>query len=125
MQGAMDAIKKILIVDDEPLFLELLEQRLSPRYRVFSALDGAEAIEMAREHRPDLILSDLIMPRMDGLQLFEILKGRSETARTPFIILSADGDSTSIRRACDQGVSDYLIKPLHLEDLPAVIEKYL
>lgn len=118
-------MKTVLVVDDEPLFLELLEQRLGARYRVITALDGAEGLALARSHRPHLILSDLKMPRMDGLQLFDALRSDPETARLPFLILSADGESSSIRHATERGVSDYLIKPLHLEDLAGVVERYL
>ncbi len=117
--------KRILVVDDEPLLLSLLETRLSPRYEVLTAMDGEEALRFARSHRPDLILSDLLMPKMDGAELARSLRCHVETNRIPLVILSALEDTASIRRAQEAGAVDYLMKPVHLTDLPELVARYI
>ena len=121
----MGPIKKILIIDDEPLLLELLEKRLSPRYDVIAAFNGEEGLESALHHRPDLILCDILMPKMDGFELCRTLRMHEQTRRIPFVILSAVADSASIERAKELGIVDYLIKPMHLEELPGLLKRYV
>ncbi|HTL70713.1 MAG TPA: response regulator [Candidatus Eisenbacteria bacterium] len=118
-------VKKVLVVDDEPLLLELLEKRLSPHYEVLAAFNGEEGLESAMNHRPDLILSDLLMPKMDGFELRRTLRLHEHTREIPFVILSAVADMSSIEKAKELGILDYLIKPMHLEELPGLIKRYV
>jgi len=118
-------MKKILIVDDEPQFLELLKEKLIGRYRVVAALDGESGIQMALDEKPDLILSDILMPHMDGYEMLEALQKHGETKNIPFIMLTAVEDTSSIYKAKDYGVTDYLIKPAHLEELTNLLKRYL
>lgn len=118
-------MKKVLIVDDEPLLLELLETRLKSRYQVISAFNGEEAKDLALKLKPDLILSDILMPKMDGYQLFQTLQSHVETRQIPFVILSAVQDTQSLFRAKEIGITDYLMKPIHLDDLPDILGRYI
>jgi PleD family two-component response regulator len=116
--------KKILIVDDEKEHGDLLEQRLGPRYEIVRAHDGQEALDSARASKPDLILSDIRMPKMDGYELLRTLKSHTETQHIPFVILSAIGDTDSIYRGKELGAADYWIKPVHLGELPDLVRRY-
>jgi PleD family two-component response regulator len=117
-------LKKILIIDDEVDFVDLLGLRLAGHYKILKAYNGAEALETAKNEKPDLILSDLMMPKMDGFQLLENLKKHVDTEHIPFVILSADEDSRTIFKAQEMGVADYLIKPTHLDTLPDVLARF-
>ena len=117
--------KKILIVDDEPGICSLIKALLAPFYEVLTASDGQQAYYMALGAKPSLILSDLLMPEMDGFQLLTKLKNHEETRAIPTVILSALGDTDSILRAQRLGISDYLIKPFDLEELPRLVKKYV
>lgn len=116
--------KKVLIVDDEKALVDLLEARLSPRYAVVKAYDGREGLNKAITEQPDLILSDLLMPRMDGYELVRSLKNHLETQDIPVVVITAIEDTSSIYRAQSLGIADYVIKPLHLEEFPELVRKY-
>ena len=85
---------RILVVDDDPLSRRILEQALgSSGYEVESAADGQEALGRACSHRPDVVVTDWQMPRMDGLTLCRLLKGNDETRFTHVLMLSARGET--------------------------------
>lgn len=118
--------KKILIVDDEPGMVELLQACLpSRRYEVLTAQDGAEALQVARNEHPDLILVDLLMPKMDGYELLKHLEGGADTHNIPTVVLTAVQDTSSILRAQNLGARDYLLKPFHVEDVPKVVARHI
>jgi CheY-like chemotaxis protein len=117
-------MKRILIVDDEQAHTDLLAQRLGARYQVTRALDGMEALDSAMKQKPDLILSDISMPKMDGYELLSKLKSHTETKNIPFVIVSANGDMDAIYRSKEMGADDYWIKPVHLEELPDLVKRY-
>jgi signal transduction histidine kinase len=105
---------RILIVDDEPSARELLRQLLDDQgFAVRCASDGQSAFEQASHFDPDVVLTDLDMPRLDGIQLCERL--RSLDPHLPVILLTAHDDARSILRGLRAGVDDYLTKPLDLE----------
>lgn len=116
--------KKILIVDDETAHVDILEQRLGTRYSIVRAYDGQQAFDTAMSQKPDLILSDIRMPKMDGYELLRTLKNHTETQHIPFVILSAVGDLDSIYRGKELGAADYWIKPVHLGELPDLVKRY-
>lgn len=103
----------ILIVDDEPFNLDYLEQELEEAgYASLLAADGLQALEQARSGHPDLILLDIMMPRMDGFQVLSILKGDPATRDIPVIVISADTNLSSVVQGIRLGADDYLPKPV-------------
>jgi len=110
--------KKILVVDDEEGFLELLRQALEERgFEVATASNAVDAgIEMSSS-LPSLILMDIRMPGINGMQACEAIKDNPNTKDVPIIIISALSDDSDIRRAKKMGISDYFIKPVDIEKL--------
>lgn len=115
----------ILIVEDEPTLRRLLEYRLARQYRVRAAANGAEALEMIDAELPSLIVSDVMMPQMDGFALHAALQERPNTRVLPFIFLSAKADEQSRMRGLRTGVDDYITKPFDIEQLLMRIERLL
>ncbi len=105
-------MKTILIVEDVELNRELLAQLLEDRHRLVFAEDGAAALERAAETRPDLILMDLSLPRMDGWEATRRLKADPELARIPVIALTAHAMRGDKERARGCGCDDFLTKPI-------------
>lgn len=119
------AREKILIVDDDPRNVEFLrDSLLLPNgYAVEAALDGAQAVQLALSYKPDLILLDLQMPKMDGFEVLEALrKGGHET---PTILITAHGSESVAVHAFRLGVRDYFIKPFKVREIMAAIERAL
>jgi two-component system cell cycle response regulator DivK len=105
-------MKTVLIVEDVELNRDLLVQLLQDSYRLLLAPDGVSAIESARAWRPDLILMDLSLPRMDGWEATRRLKADSELARIPVVALSAHAMRGEEVRARAAGCDDFLAKPI-------------
>jgi len=104
---------KILIVDDEPDILEFIEYNLvKAGFTVLMATDGHKAIEMAKKHNPNLILLDIMMPGMDGVEVCSYLRGRSEFDQTLIAFLTARSEDYSQIAALDNGGDDYITKPI-------------
>ncbi|MCK5634162.1 MAG: response regulator [Anaerolineales bacterium] len=121
-----DDKKTILIVDDNPIIRDSIDEILTlSGYTSLTAADGVEALEIMASHRPDLIISDIMMPRMDGYAFFDALKDIREWSTIPFIFLTARGEKTDIRRGYRMGADRYLVKPLELEDLLIAVETRL
>ncbi len=118
--------KTLLLVDDEPDLRESLAIRLKASgYRVVTASDGLEALKTARLLSPDLILLDVMLPRMDGYKVARLLKFDQRYSRIPILILSARGQDLDKELAVSAGADDYLVKPFSSADLLARIEKLL
>ena len=110
----------VLVVDDEPRIVKFLQVRLKVSgYRVLTAANGAEALELAREDKPDLVVLDVMMPGMDGL---ETLRQLREESPVPVIILSAKEGSSDKVKGLQQGADDYMAKPFSPDELVARIE---
>ncbi|MBM3351178.1 MAG: sigma-54-dependent Fis family transcriptional regulator [Betaproteobacteria bacterium] len=119
-----ESIKTILAVDDEPSMLRLLEISLRQAgYRPLTAKDGREALEVVRSNHVDCVVSDLHMPRMDGLQLLKAI--RQADADLPVIIVTAQGEVKSAIEAMKHGASDYMLRPFDLEELELSIKRSL
>ena len=102
----------ILVVDDDPVIQKLLAVNFEMEgYRVITAGDGIEGIERVQAEQPDLILLDVMMPRMDGIAVVRTLKADPVTAPIPVILLSAKAQSTDINGGLDAGADDYVTKP--------------
>ncbi|GEJ57240.1 diguanylate cyclase [Anaeromyxobacter diazotrophicus] len=116
---------RLLVVDDDEDAREALAMMLGDEYDVLLAADGLEALEAAQATRPDLVLMDLYMPRMDGLAALEALRADPATADVPVILISARGDDLTRSRSLDLGALDFLSKPFSGRELKARIERTL
>ena len=115
-------MKKILLIDDNTNLLEeILEALNFEGYDVFGASNGFEGIEIAKKNKPDLILCDILMPEIDGFEVYKQLKDDASTSLIPFIFLTALAEQNEIRRGMELGVDDYVVKPILLKDLLNVI----
>ena len=112
MTQAPDQRPRLLLVDDEPTNLQVLRHVLQADYRLLFATDGARALQVAREQRPDLVLLDIMMPNMDGYAVCCALKADAATASIPVIFITALDDSQDETAGFDVGGVDYLTKPV-------------
>src|SRR3954469_5372151 len=111
---------RILIVDDVPANTRLLEAKLSAEYyQVASAKDGFEALRMAQEWQPDLILLDVMMPGMDGFECCRELKEEPATLHIPVVMVTALGEPGERLRGLEAGADDFLTKPVEYDTLMA------
>lgn len=118
--------RHILVVDDEIGALTLIGIMLERGgFNVLKARDANAALAILDENEPDLIILDVMMPGMDGIQLCQVIRSRAETARTPVLILSARGDAESIIRGIEAGANDYLPKPILHHDLVSKVRSML
>lgn len=118
--------KKILIVEDEEDVQELIQYNLRKSgFQCESALDGKTALAKAESNKPDLVLLDLMLPRIDGLQVCRTLKSDKALSRIPIIILTAKGTESDIVAGLEAGADDYLTKPFSPQVLLARIKAVL
>ena len=118
--------KRILVIDDEPNILYALEETVKlTGYDCLTAGDGEEGLFLAREVMPDLIISDVIMPKVNGYELCEALKGDSETSHIPVILVTVRSKAADVVHGRDSGADDYIVKPFHASDLEEKISTYL
>jgi CheY-like chemotaxis protein len=111
-----------LVVDDDRLFLRLVELNLGKiGLRVVLAEDGPEALRLAFSESPDVILLDLMMPRMDGYEVMRQLKASEKTRGIPVIMLTAKSGSEDRDRCAELGAAGYITKPFRLEDLRSTV----
>jgi diguanylate cyclase len=117
---------KILIAEDEPSLRENLQWMLELEgYQVTAACNGAEALGRAQKERPDLLLTDVMMPEMDGYGLIQALREDPQLATVPIIMLTAKADRVDVRSAMNLGADDYLTKPCRREELLEAIQARL
>ena len=118
--------EKILLVDDEPDFIETVQFFLEANeYQVFTATNGEEAVEKTAEEKPDLILLDIMMPKMDGLAACRILKNNENTRSIPIIMVTAKGSREDVAQASGAGANSYIMKPFNLIKLVDKIQEGL
>ncbi len=115
----------ILIVEDEHTLRRLLEYRLGKQYNVRTAANGEEALERVAEEVPNLIISDIMMPKMDGFALQASLQDTPETKAIPFIFLTAKADESSRLKGRRTGVDDYITKPFDIDQLLSRVDRLL
>ena len=114
-----NAVKKILIADDEPTLVSTLQYNFEREgYSVVIATDGEAAVAAARESHPDLIVLDIMMPRLNGLEVCRILR---REMHVPIVILSARGDERDRAAGVEAGADDYVTKPFRMGELIARI----
>lgn len=117
---------KILLVDDEPDVIEILTYNLSNQgYEIFSANNGIKAIKVANETLPNLIIMDVMMPNMDGIEACELLRKSSKFNNTIIMFLSARGEDFSYVAAFDAGADDYVTKPIKPKVLMSKVKSLL
>jgi two-component system response regulator MprA len=113
----------VLVVDDDPKITQLLRRTLSIEgYKVQTAESGVAGLEAARTHEPDLVILDVLMPGMDGLEVCRRLRASSET---PILMLTAKDDVSDRVEGLDSGADDYVVKPFALEELLARVRALL
>lgn len=116
----------ILIVDDSPVIIGVLRDGLTKEgYQVVTAENGKRALEKLEIIKPDLIISDLNMPEMDGLAFCSAVHQKPSLASIPFICMSSEGDRGKMRHALQSGASTYIIKPFNINQLVVTVEKLL
>src|SRR5690606_35423160 len=121
--NTIKALRRILVIEDEQsLRKDIIEMLTYEGFEVISAENGRVGIEQAREHLPDLIICDIMMPEVDGYAVLEELRKESRTAAIPFIFLTARTDKMDRRHGMEQGADDYLTKPFAVNELLKAIE---
>jgi CheY-like chemotaxis protein len=114
--------KKVLVVDDEKFVRELIKIKLGRcGLAVLEATNGLEAIEMARSLKPDIILMDVMMPKMNGFEACEKLTSHPDTARIPIVMLTARGEQTNLEKGLSLGATDYMSKPFSPQKLAELV----
>jgi len=109
---------KILIVEDDPTTVQLIEFLLKKNnFEVLIAYNGVEALQIAKKEKSDLILMDVMMPKMDGIEAIEKLKKDENTRDIPIVILSALGQEMDVMRGLQAGASSYIVKPFSPKEL--------
>jgi OmpR family response regulator RpaB len=122
-QNEIQDRERILVVDDEASIRRILETRLKMvGYEVFTAADGEEAVEAYQKHNPDLVILDVMMPKMDG---YGVTREIRKTSETPIIILTALGDVSERITGLELGADDYVIKPFSPKELEARVKAVL
>jgi response regulator RpfG family c-di-GMP phosphodiesterase len=118
--------RRILVVDDSPTIRKLVSKALEEAgFQVMTAENGKHAFIRIAEHRPDLIISDINMPEMDGIEFCKAIHADPHLAVIPFVIMSANSDRAIMRRLLSWGASAYLVKPFNLEQIVITVERLL
>lgn len=112
MNAATTEKSRVLIVDDEPGNIKILSSVLAGDYALSVATGGAQALQIAEVQLPDIVLLDMVMPEMDGIQVCEALKANEKTRDIPVIFVTSMSDSANEERGLDAGAVDYISKPI-------------
>lgn len=117
---------RILLVDDEPELVWPVQFSLRDEgYQMLTAFDGVEALALARRHRPDLIILDILMPKLDGRQVCREIRRNLTLGAVPILFLTALGDTDNVVMGLDEGADDYLAKPFEMRELKARVRALL
>ena len=119
------SVPTLLVVDDDDQFRTLLADYFTDSYTILEAANGKEGFDIARKKTPHVIISDVVMPEMDGLMLCKAIKEDPELDHIPFIMLTARASIESRIEGIEQGADEYLAKPFHPQELQAIIENRL
>ncbi len=119
--------KKILIIEDDSILQKaLLEFLTAEGFETMSALDGEEGVKIGKEKKPDLILLDIVLPKMDGYEVLKAMKADENTKKIPIILLTNLGSLNDVQKALDLGATTYLIKADYkLEEVTKKIKEVL
>jgi DNA-binding response OmpR family regulator len=120
------AEKKILVVDDETFILNLLRNGLTENgFEVITADNGFDAILAVEEQRPDCVISDIMMPRLSGLDFLKALKNSKATKDLPVILISAMDQAEMVQQGLDMGAVDYITKPFKINEIVGKLRHHL
>ncbi len=117
--------KKILVVDDSQVVLMKSRMILGTRYEAVFATDGEEAVEKALEEDPDLILMDVVMPKMDGFEACRAIRANPDTNGIPIIMVTTRGEPVNVEMGYASGCNDYITKPIDGAELLRKLENLL
>jgi signal transduction histidine kinase len=112
-------LPQVLLVEDDPDLRKIIADGLRLQYRVSEACDGREALDLIRAEPPDLVITDLMMPRMSGLQLLQAIRAERALDKLPVLMLTARSEPLAVAEGLDSGASDYLAKPFSMAELRA------
>ncbi len=116
--------KKVMIVEDSETVQEMLRDQLTVAgFEVFSVYNGFEALRDLDEIQPDVIITDIMMPKCDGLELCQALRNRMETSNIPFIFLSSKFDDETVTKGREIGAKFFIAKPFKMETVMNCLEK--
>jgi len=119
--------KKILVVDDSKTALmmerEIVERRTT--YQCMTASDGQEAVEKALQEQPDLVLMDVVMPRMNGFEACKRMRQQPGTREIPIVLVTTRGEESYMEAGFQSGCNDYITKPVDSAELVALLQRYL
>lgn len=122
----MSHVIKILVVDDESVGRNLLEAILRPEgYELIFGTNGEEALEAIIKHKPDIVLCDVMMPRLDGFGVAKKLRENEKTAHIPFLLITALDDRDSLIRGIEAGADDYISKPFNRLEILAKVKNHI
>jgi len=119
--------KKILLVDDSKTAL-MMERALLEKhtgYQCVTAADGQEAVEKANQERPDLILMDVVMPRLNGFEACKRMRQQPSTREVPIVLVTTRGEESYMEAGFQSGCNDYITKPVNGAELVALLQSYL
>ncbi len=120
------ALKKILVADDEKDIVELVAYNLEQEgFSVTKAFNGRRALETIKSYRPDLVILDLMMPEVPGIEVCRMIRNNKETANIPVIMLTAKSDQLDKILGLEMGADDYITKPFHVRELIARVKSVL
>jgi signal transduction histidine kinase len=125
VNATQDTIAEVLIAEDNPDMRQLLKILMGKYYRVRVARNGCEALALARTHKPDLILSDVMMPEMDGIELCREIKNGEETSSIPVILVTSKAEGEMKLEGLERGADDYVTKPFHPRELLARVRSLI
>jgi DNA-binding response OmpR family regulator len=119
--------KKILIIEDEELLADLLQKKLAiSGYQIFLEKDGERGLSAMRELRPDLVLLDILMPKMDGLEVLARIRKEDDLRKIPVIVISNSGQPVEISKIKELGVKDWLVKTdFNLQEIMQKVRKQI
>jgi DNA-binding response OmpR family regulator len=119
-------VAKILVIEDEPSIQRLIGYALQTKgYEVLVAGDGQQGLDMARSELPDLILLDMVMPHMGGMEVLKVVKGDPRLEHIPVLVVTASAQKGDAQKAIHMGAAGYLIKPFHVPILYERVEELL
>ena len=116
----------ILVVDDDEDIRDIVALRMGVAgHTVLQAANGDECMELVRSGKPDVILLDIQMPRMNGIDICRLLKADAALRLIPVLLLTARGQESDVSRGFDAGADDYIVKPFSLQELQSRVERFL